>query len=327
MRHVVVIGLGAIGRRHAENLATMHPGVRITIVRHRPVVDEFCRQLNATVVTSLEAIDGHVDLAVLATPSANHIETLPGLIDRAWPLLVEKPVVTSVDHIETIRAQLLDAQDAPRVAGFNLRHLPSLERMRSAIESGMIGRPIRASFTAGQWLPDWRPQADYRTVYSADAFRGGGVELDLSHEFDAARWFFGDLTVSHARGGRFSDLEIDANDVSISLLEPAHGRGPLVTVTLDYVARRRVRTYDVVGDDGRLVWHVDGGLDLITSSGRETLTDEPIDFNVAETYRRMLARTDSFAATGDGAAVQSLEDGLASSRLAIDVREWARKQT
>jgi predicted dehydrogenase len=197
--------------------------------------------------------------------------------------------------------------------------------MRNVIAEGQIGRPIRASFTAGQWLPDWRPDSDYRTVYSADMARGGGVELDLSHEFDMARWFFGDLELRYVRGGRFSNLEITSNDLSIAVLEPAGGRGPVVTVTLDYLARQRIRTYEVIGDEGRLVWTIDGELELITADACRSLLKDASAYDVNETYRRMLGRTLMFSETGEAADLQLLSDGLASTRLAIGARDRARR--
>ncbi len=299
----------------------MHPDARFTIVRHRPVVDDFCQQLGANVVTELSAVKGGVDLAVLATPSANHVALLPTLIELEWPLLIEKPVVTELADCHQITELLDRASTSVRVAGFNLRYLPSLRAMRDVIVGGELGRPVHASFTAGQWLPAWRPSVDYRTVYSAVADRGGGVELDLSHEFDVARWFFGDLEIEFARSGRFSDLEITSNDAAIAILEPPLGRGPVVSITLDYLARPRVRRYEVVGDRGRLHWNIDGSLELATADGQRSLTTSPAEFDVGSSYVAMINATLRAADTGDLSSVQSLSDGLASTQLAIGVRE------
>ena len=37
---------------------------------------------------------------------------------------------------------------------------------------------------AGQCLPTWRPESDYKNTYSAKSEKGGGVLRDLSHEID-----------------------------------------------------------------------------------------------------------------------------------------------
>ncbi len=338
--HVAVLGLGSIGRRHAANVAAAVPGVRLTIVRHRPVDDQLCRDLGAAVVGSLDQIDGEVDLAIVATPSANHIDTLPALIQRGWPLLVEKPIVTEVADIARIESALRDAPPAVRVAGFNLRYLPSLQRIRRMIARGELGRVVRATFIAGQWLPDWRPHTDYRAGYSADAGRGGGVELDLAHEFDAARWLLGDLHVAYARAGHYSDLELRAHDTAVAMLAPPRGGAPVVTVAVDYVARQRARWYEVVGDRGRVVWNIDGSLELSTADGRRVITDDPAEFDVGATYVSMLRDTlaaidqgpgdrtqyANRAADGVGGGPQTLADGLASTRLSLEVRDRGTAQ-
>lgn len=321
MKHFVVIGLGSIGRRHATNLHAAHPDARFTFVRRSAEADELSERLGARVVTDLaDVIAEEADLAILATPSANHIDTLPALIDRGWRLLVEKPIVTSAEDGEAILARLASAPPAVRVAGFNLRYLPALQSMRDHVDR--LGRVVRASFVCGQWLPDWRPGTDYREAYSADVARGGGVELDLSHEFDVARWFFGDLGVDFARGGRFSGLELQANDTSVSVLSPLGEDAPMVTVAVDYVARRRVRLYEVVGENGRLEWNLDDGLRLYAGADDVQLVEEPFAPNdISETYVDMLQAV--LAATGPDAlgSAQSLEDGLASSMLALLVRD------
>ncbi|MFW2332874.1 Gfo/Idh/MocA family protein [Ilumatobacter sp.] len=322
MTHFLVIGLGSIGRRHALNLATEHPGARLTFVRHRGDVDGFGRHLDARVVTDLsDVLDDSIDLAVLATPSASHVDILPTLIERGWPLLVEKPIVAAAEDCDEIDAALRVADPAVRVAGFNLRYVPSIRRMKAAIDAGDVGHVVRASFTAGQWLPDWRPDTDYRASYSADSARGGGVELDLAHEFDVARWLLGELQIDYARGGKFSDLELQANDTSVSVLSPNDAPDPVVTVALDYVARRRVRRYEVVGDRGRIEWDIDGDLSLETAAGRCPLAIEADGFDVGRSYETMLQDVLRAVESGDVDRVQPLADGLASTRLALEARD------
>jgi predicted dehydrogenase len=322
MTHFVVVGLGSIGRRHLENLAALVPDARLTVVRHEAIPDDLCGRLGARVIGSLDDVsDEAVDLAVLATPSANHVEALPSLVASGWPLLVEKPIVTDQESVELVELQLSEARSAPRSAGFNLRHLPSIQRMKQHLDAGDLGQVVRASFVAGQWLPDWRPGTDYRVGYSASEQRGGGVELDLSHEIDLARWFFGELRLEFAASGRFSTLELDSNDTATAVFVPTDRPAPLVTVTLDYVSRRRTRAYEIVGDEGTLSWNVDGVLQLTTSSGRRSLVDDAADHDVARSYVGLI---EAVLAAGRGdakAPVQSLEDGLRSTRLAIEVRD------
>ena len=321
VNHILLIGLGSIGRRHLTNLADRFPGARFTVMRHAARPDPLCDRLNARIVTRLEdVLSDYVDLVVVATPSANHIDTLPVLIARGWNMLVEKPVVTSLKDCDRIAAALASAPPAVRAAGFNFRYLPSLQRMRGMILDGGLGTVVRASLTAGLWLPDWRPSQDWRAGYSADAARGGGVELDLVHEIDVARWFFGALSLECARGGRRSSLNLAANDVSAMIFTADEGT-LIIQVTLDYVSRKRQRHYEIVGDQASLLWNIDGTLEHLGPQDRQTLQGGAKDFDVAQTYVTMINCL-AAAISGDWRnPLQSLEDGLASTRLAIAARD------
>lgn len=333
-KHFLIVGLGSIGRRHMTNLAARNPGARFTVLRHAVASDPLCAQLGAVVTADAQqALSGDYELAVISSPSANHIDTLPELIARATPLLVEKPVVTSVGDCDRIEALLEKAPPAIRVAGFNFRHLPVLQQMQRMIRSGVLGRIVRASFTAGQYLPDWRPGTDYRAGYSADAARGGGVELDLVHEIDLARWFFGEMSLQFAQGGRLSGLGLSSNDVSVMVMTPTQGVGPLVQVALDYVSRRRLRHYEVVGDEGGLCWDISGNLDHITPGRREPIAHVPGGFDVAASYLQMLDAIEALrqvSANGQSAewpqGLQPLTDGVASTRLALAARDQGSRQ-
>ena len=65
------------------------------------------------------------------------------------------------------------------------------------------------------------------------------------------------MSVEFARTGRYSDLDLQASDTAVAVFTPQKDAAPLVTVALDYVARRRVRS----GDDSA-VQRLEGGLAL-----------------------------------------------------------------
>lgn len=320
IKSALVIGLGSIGRRHLRNIAARFPTADLHVLRHRAAPDAEASVLGATLHADPDvALALDFDLIVLATPSANHIDLLPRLITKGDHLLVEKPIVADLADCDTILDALETAPPAVRAAGFNFRYLPSLQRAQNLIAGGNLGHLVRASLTAGLWLPDWRPDQDYTKCYSASAQRGGGVELDLVHEIDVARWFFGDLQLDYARGGHLSRLEIAANDTSLAMLS-AKGRGPFVQIALDYVARQRVRHYEIIGDEAGLQWDLSGKLVQLTPDGTVDLTIDPTDFDVAETYLTML---DSVVGAIYGTAhfpPQSLADGIVSTRLALQAR-------
>lgn len=308
----LVVGYGSIARRHIRNLCAL--GIEDLLV-YRPQGQPANAPKGLHFVHDLrEGIAAEPDFAIVASPSGAHIDALVPLLQADLACYVEKPPVTTMEDVRRVRG-LLEERRAVTFAGCNLRFLPSLRRMRDAIRAGMIGAPVRASLQAGQWLPDWRPHIDYRRSYSAMPSAGGGVLLDLIHEIDAARWLFGEFDRAIAFEAKLSSLEIDAEDTACLLL----GRplGPLVTIGLDYVARQRVRRYDVVGDEATLTWDLsDRRLTLITPSGTETLSAADAEFDVDATYRPAMSEFLSAVRT-DAATSQDLLDGLATTELAL----------
>ena len=65
------------------------------------------------------------------------------------------------------------------------------------------------------YLPDWRPGTDYRNTYSAHKNLGGGVAVDLIHEWDYLTELFGMPRHVYYSGGKFSHLEIDSDDLAV----------------------------------------------------------------------------------------------------------------
>ena len=314
----LVVGYGSIARRHVENLQAC--GVsELTILRPSGRSSDAPKSLRF--VSSIEqAIATKPECAVIASPSAAHIKSLLPLLKAGVPCYVEKPVVITASEIRQVKDHKVSKAS---MSGCNLRFLPSLQRMQKEIGAGAIGKPVRASLQAGQWLPDWRPARDYRETYSAKAAQGGGVILDLIHEIDAARWLLGDFDQVLAMGGKRSRLEIDAEDVAAILLG-RRGAGPVVAIGLDYVARQRVRRYEVIGEEGTLVWDLGATrLSLITTKGERVLAKDAADFDIGATYLRAMREFVNAVKEGK-AASPDLADGLAAAELAIRAREALR---
>lgn len=330
--HSLIIGTGAIGQRHLRHLAELAPSGRYTFLRRDLTPRAVDADYAPKVVTDLDAaVALKPDLAIVASPSARHIDVLPKLIAANIPLYVEKPIVITGQDVDVITAALAAADpDVPRLAGFNFRYLPSLEALHSLIARGALGRIVRAHLSAGQWLPDWRPDTDYRTVYSARAELGGGVIFDLIHELDLCRWWFGAPHRIHAMTGSLSSLKLEVEDCCTALL--GFERGPLVSVGLDYVARQRLRRYEVVGDEGTAIWDLAARrLHVERPGGVTEVIAGPEGFDVAATYPTALsellaaidARRKGQALPPSQTPRQDLRDGLASSRLAIELKEAA----
>ncbi|QBY01300.1 Gfo/Idh/MocA family oxidoreductase [Rhodophyticola sp. CCM32] len=317
----IVFGTGSIGRRHIGSLRQIVPDCEIIIVRNGAHEDDYSKQIGAIVIGSPKAaLDLRPDLAVIATPSALHIDALAPCMMTNLPIYLEKPAVTTNSDISSISQLIANrGYDAPSQMGCNLRYLPAMQKTYDLARSGELGLIARASFQAGQYLPDWRPGTDCRLSYSADPKRGGGVIFDLIHEIDAACFLLGAFTDLHAFSARMEPLGIRSEAVATLILRGETGK-PLVTIGLDYVSRQPLRKYDIVGTAGTLQLDlVKKRMILDTAKGREILSQDPADFDVAQTYVTAMSEFLNAISTRQSTS-QDISVGLETAALAIKAK-------
>jgi len=216
----LVVGYGSIGKRHTNVLKQL--GSNVAVFSRRDVDYDILYHDIA------EALKAHQpSYVVIANRTSEHEDTLSLLNELAYTgkILVEKPVQDSVESNQFI-------ERAGVYVAYNLRFHPIIQRLHKILINEKI---LSIHVYAGQYLPDWRPDADYRKTYSAHADQGGGVIKDLSHELDYINWLCDGWQSLTANGGHFSHLEIDSDDVFTLLIRTK--RCPAVTVQLNSVDR------------------------------------------------------------------------------------------
>jgi predicted dehydrogenase len=247
----LVIGAGSIGRRHCRNLVAL--GQQVTVWDVDPVrLREGGMLEGVSPAASLDDVlaDGP-DAALICTPPVSHPELARRALDSGAHLFVEKPIA---DTSREIPALIQEAERRRRVlvVGFNLRFLPSLRRIKALLENKHVGRVLAARVEFGSYLPDWRPDRDYRDNYAVDAALGGGVLLDAIHEFDYLGWLFGEASEVFCAAAHVSDLAGDTEDLAESTVR--YECGVLAQVHLDYLQRSYRRNLQIIGETGTIVW-------------------------------------------------------------------------
>ena len=322
--NILVAGSGSIGKRHIYHLSKLVENPTFTLIRHSGLHDTYSKNINSTVISSIKELNASPDLFVIASPSACHLEHIKAGLELCIPMYVEKPLVASKEQISSLTKAIQRTPNMPITQfGCNLRFLPSLCLLKKLLSEGKIGRVVRASFEAGQWLPDWRPGTDYKSSYSAHPYLGGGVCLDLMHEIDMALWLLGPMRVLGSYSATAKSLDISSESVSCSLLKTEDNAA--VQISLDYVARVPLRRYTIVGEAGTLIWDLYHRELLLQHKGISQaldLTDS--SFDIADTYR--LAHEAFLASVfRQKTMVQPISEGIASTALALEIRDIASK--
>ena len=274
---VLFIGLGSIGSRHLKNLHTICAERGITLAAdalrsslNRPLRPGVAELLRAQ-FTSLDdpAARGHYDLAFITNPTSLHAEALQSLRGRAGALFIEKPIF-SADQAGLDPAALLDPGQKAYVAA-PMRWCGVMLALKKRLETGADGRPYCARVLCSSYLPDWRPGVDYRTVYSAHKAMGGGVTIDLIHEWDYLVDLFGAPERLYNLRGQYSELEIDSDDVSLYI---AQYPGMLAEVHLDYFGRGYRRSIELFTPSGSLVADFGAGTLTLPDGTVEDYTED-----------------------------------------------------
>lgn len=250
----LIVSLGSAGRRHLRNLRALRPGAEIGVLRLGPGTDDrsIPEGADQLFVTVDQALAFEPTAAVVAGPASTRVALATTLADHGMHLLLEKPLGHDLSGVVPL-LDLCRERRLTLMTGYNLRFSPSLREAKHLIESGFVGHILGARAEVGQYLPDWRPGGDYRKSVSATRSMGGGVLLELSHELDYILWLFGFPQRVTARGGTYSHLEIDVEDMVEIVLEYEAPRR-LVCVHLDMVQRAPVRRCRFIGDLGTMIW-------------------------------------------------------------------------
>ena len=271
------IGLGSIGSRHLKNLHTICAERGITLAAdalrsspNRPLRPGVAELLRAQ-FTALDdpAARGHYDLAFITNPTSLHAEALQSLRGRAGALFIEKPIF-SADQAGLDPAALLAPGQKAYVAA-PMRWCGVMLALKKRLEAGVDGRPYCARVLCSSYLPDWRPGVDYRTVYSAHKAMGGGVTIDLIHEWDYLVDLFGAPERLYNLRGQYSELEIDSDDVSLYI---AQYPGMLAEVHLDYFGRGYRRSIELFTPSGSLVADFGAGTLTLPDGAVEAYTED-----------------------------------------------------
>ena len=225
MIDIAVIGAGRIGQIHATNLH-QHPDAKL-----RCIIDVSAAAAKAladrceTEIGTLDAMldDTSIGAVVIASSTDTHAELVTACANAGKQIFCEKPLDLNVETAQACVA-VADDKDVLLCLGFNRRHDPTFERLKSKIDSGALGDVEVVSITSRDPAP---PPVEYIA-------RSGGLFRDMMiHDFDMARWLLGEEPVEvFAAGSVLVDAAIgDAGDIdtATATLKTASGRLCLIT--------------------------------------------------------------------------------------------------
>ncbi|SMC39446.1 Gfo/Idh/MocA family protein [Sporomusa malonica] len=265
-----VIGLGSIGIRHIQNIASVlkERGSLNTIDLIRSGTGKEpgkeVIQHVSQIFNSCDPVPDDYDVIFVTNPTHLHFETIQKFVSKTKHMFIEKPVFNTTE----VSLNALHLKDSSiYYVACPLRYTHVIQYLKHLCDLKKI---YCARVICSSYLPNWRPDQDYRNTYSAHKKQGGGASIDLIHEWDYLCYLFGPPDKVLNIRGTFSNLEIDSDDLSIYIAKYAD---MAIEVHLDYFGRKTIREIQIFTEEDTIIG------DIANSEIRYLMSGEVISFN------------------------------------------------
>lgn len=185
-----VLGVGRIGKIHAENLVHRIPGAEVVVLS-----DTFPKPLQAMAaelkvsqtVTDYKQVLAmpEVDAIAICTPTSTHYQIILDAAAAGKHIFCEKPLELSLERLSEI-GKAVEKHGVQLMVGFNRRYDSNFLKVRATVREGKVGDPQLLRITSRDPEP---PPEDYIR-------NSGGIFQDMTiHDFDMARYLLGSEVV------------------------------------------------------------------------------------------------------------------------------------
>jgi myo-inositol 2-dehydrogenase / D-chiro-inositol 1-dehydrogenase len=320
-----IVGVGRMGRRHAENLATRVPGASL-VAACSPIGEELEWARDTLGVAGVHKDYAEmlarkdVDAVFIVTPNTLHPAQIIEALRAGKHVFCEKPLSMVLEECLAVEEEAAKHPQLKVMIGFVRRFDASYQDAHASIASGAIGRPflVRSQTT---------DQNDPSGFFVKFAPTSGGIFVDMSvHDIDIARWLLGSPkakrvfslgTVAVHEGLRAcGDV-----DNGVAMCEFADGR-----MACFYASRTMAHGHEtateIIGTDGRLTVGRDGRLNHVEIAdvhGIRTITTPTFYERFADAFlREEIHFVD--AVRFDRPLALSLNDATEATRIGIALR-------
>lgn len=223
---VGVIGTGAMGAAHVDNLARWVPGAAVAQIfdvdseRAKTIAD----RVGGVAARSAEALieSGDVDAVLIAAPDPLHEPLTLACLDLGKPTLLEKPIASTLEGgRRVVDAEVAGGRRLVQL-GFMRHYDPAYVALREAVVGGSIGT-VRAAHCVHRNARSHPSHTDESVLFGS-----------MIHEFDSVPWLLDDpVAAVSVFPGRVAEGAL--KDLQVAVLETE--RGAVVTVEVYINAR------------------------------------------------------------------------------------------
>ncbi|HSU69414.1 MAG TPA: Gfo/Idh/MocA family oxidoreductase, partial [Tepidisphaeraceae bacterium] len=264
-----VIGVGEMGRFHAETLRFHTPGASLVAIADPNLAraQAVASELQITAYESLESLlnGSDIDAVVISSPPKFHGSAIRAVAAAHKQIFCEKPLAITLDDADSALEAVAEARVNLQV-GHMRRYDSAYAHARQRIEEGEIGRVILFKSIGRDHQAG--PSAAAQTESNGTLFHDSST-----HDFDLARWLVADEVAEvHAYAGCLAIPEMkrfggfDAGVVNLQFMRGAIGN---VESFIDARYGYDIRT-EVIGTQGTIqIGHIQRTpVTVLTAEGR-----------------------------------------------------------
>jgi predicted dehydrogenase len=248
---ILVVGYGSIGKRHVKNLSSLNQ-TQVSVCSKNKEAWKLEKKGIKTFTTIEQALKEKHNVAIICNETSLHIKTAIKLADNGYHIFLEKPISNSLKNIPAL-IKIIKRKKLITMVGCNMRFHHGIKLMKSLIDKNEIGSILSVTVENGSFMPDWHPWENYQISYASQKKLGGGVVLTQIHEIDYLYWFFGKVDDVYSFTEKLTDLQIDVEDYSGSLLK--FKNKIIAELHLDYFQKPSVRSCKIIGTKGQITWN------------------------------------------------------------------------
>lgn len=315
---VGVIGVGTLGKRHAENVRFAIPEARLVAVADR----DLGRAVQVAAELGIEHAYGHVEelvarndiqAVVIASPSKFHASATKTAAAAGKHVFCEKPPALTLEEANAALEAVAKAGVKLQI-GFMRRYDPAYARAKKRIEAGEIGDPVIFKSLGRDRQPP--PLSFFKSGINGTLFADSAI-----HDFDLARWLMRDEVAEvHAFAGTAACPELaQLGDIDSCLVNLRFARGGIGNVEAFRQSRYGydIRT-EILGTKGTLqVGYLRQTAELVlTGSGASYDVVDHWLVRFAEAYLNELREFVHAVLAGDPVKVTG-EDGRRALQVAL----------
>ena len=271
-----LLGCGKVADLHAAAFVNLEDSLFTAVCGRNPEkTASFASKYGVKAYTDVSEMisEEKIDVVSICTPHPDHRIPAIASMEAGAHVLIEKPLASSLEDCD---AMLEASKQHGREIGVicQRRWYPSAQRVKQAIDTGKIGKPVFGTVN----MLGWRD----KEYYNSDPWRGswkgegGGVLVNQApHQLDLLQWYMGEIDELYGRWSNLNHPYIEVEDTANAILRFKNGAVANIIVSNSQKPGIYCKVH-VHGENGASVGvQTDGGAMFI--AGMSEILEPPVN--------------------------------------------------